>query len=184
MIYMGVMALLLSRANLDLHESKNSHKKSSKASLQVIKNPRFKRLEIEEGRSKLCRERRSAGHQKELWSSLSQGQGPVTAPAPATPPETNVQQLRPGEWRTGYSDSDYYGGTHLTNDRKWTKVRSQSFSTELCNLSYEKNFSAQSVLAPWTLHPVMGFERNQGASRKSLKRRFGNKTSRRRRFRI
>ena len=66
MIYMGVMALLLSRANLDLHESKNSHKKSSKASLQVIKNPRFKRLEIEEGRSKLCRERRSAGHQKEL----------------------------------------------------------------------------------------------------------------------
>ena len=116
MIYMGVMALLFSRANLDLHESKNSHKKSSKASLQVIKNPRFKRLEIEEGRSKLCRERRSAGHQKELWSSHSQGQGPVTAPAPAPPPETNVQ-LRPGEGRTDYSDSDNDGGTDLTNDR-------------------------------------------------------------------
>jgi len=43
---------------------------------------------------------------------------------------------------------------------------------------------AQSVLAPWTLHPVMGFERNQGALRKSLKRRLGKKTSKLRRFRI
>ena len=66
MIYRRLMALLLSRANLDLHEGKNSHKKYSKAGLQVVKNPWPQRLETEEGRSKLCRERRSVGQQKEL----------------------------------------------------------------------------------------------------------------------
>ena len=190
MIYMRVMALPLSRANLDLHESKNSHKKCSKASLQVIKSAGPQRLEVEEGRSKLCRERRNVRHQKELWSSQtwsqsqSQGRGQGSATAPST--ETNFH-LRPGERRANSDsgNSDNYGGTHLTNDRKWTKIRSQSFTFNLnSTISHRKKLSAQSVLAPWTLHPVMGFERNQGALRKSLKRRLGNKTTRRRRFRI
>ena len=148
MIYMRLMALLLSRANLDLHEGKNSHKKCSKASLQVIKSAGPQRLEVEEGRSKLCRERRNVRHQKELWSSQtwsqsqSQGRGQGSATAPST--ETNFH-LRPGERRTNSDsgNSDNYGGTHLTNDRKWTKIRSQSFSTELYNLIiYEKLFSS------------------------------------------
>ena len=133
MIYMRVMALPLSRANLDLHEGKNSHKKCSKASLQVIKNPWSQRLETEEGRSKLCWKRRSGGQQKELWSS-QQGQDTVR-PLSSPPPETNLQsgerevQTDPG--------SDNNGGAHITNDRKWTETRWVSvleISTELCNL--------------------------------------------------
>ena len=145
MIYMRVMALPLSRANLDLHESKNSHKKCSKASLQVIKSAGPQRLEVEEGRSKLCRERRNVRHQKELWSSQtwsqsqSQGRGQGSDTAPST--ETNFH-LRPGERRTN-SDSDNYRGTHLTNDRKWTKIRSQSFTFNLnSTISHKKTFSS------------------------------------------
>ena len=175
------MVLLLSRTNLDLHPSKKPDKKCSKASLQVIKNPWSQRLETEEGRSKLCWKRRSGGQQKELWSSQQVQDTARSLSSP--PPETNFPS---GEREAGTdSGSDNYGGTHLTNDRKWTKIRSQSFTFNLnSTISHKKKLSAQSVLAPWTLHPVMGFERNQGALRKSLKRRLGNKTTRRRRFRI
>ena len=118
MIYMRIMALLLSRANLDLHEGKNSHKKCSKASLQVIKSPWPQRLEVKEGRSKLCWKRRNAGQQKELWSSQHQGQHTVQ-PVSSPPPETNFQSAE-RKTDTGY---DNYGGTHITNDWKWSKIR-------------------------------------------------------------
>ena len=140
MIYTWIMALLLSRANLDLHPGKNPHKKCSKASLQVIKNPWSQRLETEEGRSKLCWKRRSGGQQKELWSSQQVQDTARSLSSP--PPETNFPS---GEREAGTdSSSDNYGGTHITNARKWAKTRWVSvldISTELlCNV--EKLFSS------------------------------------------
>ena len=56
MILCMIMVLLLSRTNLDLHSGKKPCKKSSEASLQVIKNPRPQRVEVEQGRPDMWRE--------------------------------------------------------------------------------------------------------------------------------